>query len=137
MNLGLEARTLFEALQRQHPGKFADGQLVDALQRRLKHWRATAGPEREVFVGSSTWWGDWGRATSRAWAELEHHHWRPGVFSTSAVSLRAGSYSNWEDVFCVIRRAESLSDGLQNALWELAAHRWTHRTRPDTVAGGE
>jgi hypothetical protein len=27
MNPGLEARTLFEALQREHPGRFADGQL--------------------------------------------------------------------------------------------------------------
>src|ERR1700689_5275513 len=49
-NPGLEARTLFEALQRQHPGKFADGQLR-TLQRRLKHWGAPAGPEREGFFG--------------------------------------------------------------------------------------
>ena len=45
---GLEARTIFEALQRENPGKFADGQLR-TLQRRLKQWRATEGPAREVF----------------------------------------------------------------------------------------
>ena len=39
-NPGLEAKTLFEALQRQHPGKFGDGQLR-TLQRRVKNWRAT------------------------------------------------------------------------------------------------
>jgi hypothetical protein len=47
-NPGLEAKTLFEALQRKYPGQFADGKLR-TLQRRLKHWRATDGPEREVF----------------------------------------------------------------------------------------
>lgn len=47
-NPGLEAKTLFEALQRQQPGRFADGQLR-TLQRRLKHWRAMEGPGREVF----------------------------------------------------------------------------------------
>jgi len=47
-NPGLEAKTLFAALQRKYPGDFGDGQLR-TLQRRLKHWRATEGPEREVF----------------------------------------------------------------------------------------
>src|SRR4051794_9966181 len=48
LNPGLEAKTLFEALQRQHPGRFADGQLR-TLQRRLKQWRAVQGPAKEVF----------------------------------------------------------------------------------------
>ena len=34
-NPGLEAKTIFEALQRKHPGNFADGQLR-TLQRRMK-----------------------------------------------------------------------------------------------------
>jgi len=34
-NPGLEAKTLFEALQRQYPGRFADGQLR-AFQRRVR-----------------------------------------------------------------------------------------------------
>ncbi len=45
---GLEARTLFDDLQRQYPGEFADGQLR-TLQRRVKTWRALEGPPREVF----------------------------------------------------------------------------------------
>ena len=48
MNPGLEAKTLFEAMQRKYPGQYADGQLR-TLQRRLKRWRATEGPGREVF----------------------------------------------------------------------------------------
>ena len=48
MNPGLEARTLFEALQRAHPGRFADGQLR-TLQRQVKRWRGLEGPGKEVF----------------------------------------------------------------------------------------
>src|SRR5450432_2806940 len=47
-NPGLEAKTIFEALQRAHPDQYADPQLR-TLQRRIKQWRATEGPVREVF----------------------------------------------------------------------------------------
>ena len=39
---GLQAKTIFESLQRQYPGRFQDGQLR-TLQRRIKQWRATEG----------------------------------------------------------------------------------------------
>lgn len=42
VNPGLEAKTIFAALQQQ-PERFADGQLR-TLQRKIKHWRATEGP---------------------------------------------------------------------------------------------
>ena len=45
---GLQAKTLFEYLQRTYPGRYQDGQLR-TLQRRVKVWRATAGPPKEVF----------------------------------------------------------------------------------------
>jgi hypothetical protein len=48
VNPGLEAKTLFEDLQRRYPGRFSDGQLR-TLQRRVKIWRALQGPPREVF----------------------------------------------------------------------------------------
>ncbi len=48
INPGLEAKTIFEDLQRKQPGRFADGQLR-TLQRRIKHWRATEGPGKEIF----------------------------------------------------------------------------------------
>ena len=47
-NPALEAKTLFAALQRQYPERFADGQLR-TLQRRIKQWRATEGPAQEVY----------------------------------------------------------------------------------------
>jgi hypothetical protein len=46
-NDGLEAKTLFAHLQREHPVSFADGQLR-TFQRRVKAWRATEGPSREI-----------------------------------------------------------------------------------------
>ena len=42
INPGLEAKTLFEDLQRKTPGEFGDGQLR-TLQRRIKHWKAVEG----------------------------------------------------------------------------------------------
>ncbi|HSQ58083.1 MAG TPA: IS21 family transposase, partial [Gemmata sp.] len=48
LNPGLQAKTLFEDLQRRFPGRFTDGQLR-TLQRKIKAWRATEGPPKEVF----------------------------------------------------------------------------------------
>jgi hypothetical protein len=45
---GLQGHTLFAELQRRFPGRFADGQLR-TLQRKIKAWRATEGPSKEVF----------------------------------------------------------------------------------------
>ena len=47
-NPGLEAQTIFVALQKRYPERFADGQLR-TLQRKVKHWRATEGPAQEVY----------------------------------------------------------------------------------------
>src|SRR5512143_3539411 len=43
----LEAKTIFEVLQDDHPDRFEDGQLR-TLQRAVKRWRAAAGPEKRV-----------------------------------------------------------------------------------------
>lgn len=68
-NPGLEAKTLFEALQRKYPGQFADGQLR-TLQRRLKQWRATEGPKREVFFAQRHVPGRLGQSDFTHMAEL-------------------------------------------------------------------
>jgi hypothetical protein len=49
---GLEAKTLFEWLQREYPGRFSDGQ-IRTLQRRIKLWRVTEGPAQEVYFGQT------------------------------------------------------------------------------------
>lgn len=44
----LEAKTIFDELTRLMPGAFDSGQLR-TLQRRVRHWRAQQGPDKEVF----------------------------------------------------------------------------------------
>lgn len=46
---GLEAKTLFDELVRQHPARYQQGQLR-TLQRRVKQWRALAGPDKELHL---------------------------------------------------------------------------------------
>jgi hypothetical protein len=125
-NPGLEAKTLFEALQRRHPGRFADGQLR-TLQRRLKHWRATAGPEREVFFGQQHVAGRLGQSDFTRMSELNITI--GGQSFPHLLYHFVLTYSNWEDVsLCYSESFESLSDGLQNALWELGGAPLDHRT---------
>src|SRR5579863_3534714 len=47
-NPGLQAKTLFAWLQGEHPGKFQEGQLR-TFQRGVRRWRATQGPDKEVY----------------------------------------------------------------------------------------
>ena len=126
INPGLEAKTLFEDLQHRYPGQFADGQLR-TLQRRVKIWRALEGPPKEVFFP-------------------QKHH--PGELCQSdfthmgslGVTIQGQpfdhliyhfvlTYSNWETgTICFSESFESLSEGLQNALWELGGVPRMHRT---------
>jgi signal transduction histidine kinase len=126
VSAGLEAKTLFEYLQRRYPGRFQDGQLR-TLRRHVKYWRATEGPSREVFF-------------------VQQHH--PGRLAASdfthmeelGVTIQGQSfphliyhfvltYSNWETgTVCFSESFESLSEGLQNALWELGKVPSRHRT---------
>lgn len=126
VNPGLEAKTLFEDLQRRYPAQFQDGQLR-TLQRRVKQWRALEGPPKEVFFPQ------------------EHH---PGELCQSdfthmtALGVTIGgqrfehliyhfvlTYSNWETgTICFSESFESLSEGLQRALWQLGGVPKAHRT---------
>jgi hypothetical protein len=122
-NPGLEAKTLFEALQREHPGRFADGQLR-TLQRRLKHWRATEGPGREVFFAQKHVPGRLGQSDFTHMSELGITI--GGQSFPHLLYHFVLTYSNWESAsICYSESFESLSDGLQNALWELGGCRWS------------
>ena len=129
---GLQAKTLFVDLQRRYPGRFADGQLR-TLQRRVKVWRATEGPAKEIYFP-------------------QIHH--PGVLCASdfthmgslQVTLAGQpfdhllyhfvlTYSNWETgQVCFSESFESLSGGLQQALWELGGVPQRHQTDALTAA---
>jgi len=126
VNPGLEAKTLLEALQRTHPGRFADGQLR-TLQRQVKRWRGLEGPGREVFFAQVHHPGRLCRSDFSHMTEL-------GV-TIGGRSLEhlvyhfVLTYSNWEAfTICYSESFESLSEGLQNALWELGGVPQRHRT---------
>ncbi len=132
VNPGLQAKTIFGHLQRRYPGRFADGQLR-TLQRRVKEWRATEGPGREVY--------------------FPQQH-RPGELAESDFTSMNGlcvtlggcpfdhlfyhfvlTYSNWETgTICFSESFESLSEGFQNAVWELGGVPEIHQT--DRLSAG-
>jgi hypothetical protein len=132
LNPGLQAKTLFDDLQRRHPGRFPDVQLR-CLQRRIKQWRAREGPPREVFFAQTH---EPGRL-----AESDFTHMGALGVTIAGESFDhlvyhfVLTYSNWEaGTVCFSESFESLSEGLQNALWELGGVPRRHRTDRLTAA---
>jgi len=126
INPGLEAKTLFEDLQRRYPGRFADGQLR-TLQRRVKIWRALEGPPREVFFPQVHKPGELCQSDFTHMKALGVSiHGQPFDHLLYHFVL---TYSNWETgTICFSESFESLSEGLQNGLWELGGVPQRHRT---------
>jgi len=126
LDAGLQAKTVFEELQRRHPERFEPGQLR-TLQRRFRRWRARQGPPKEVFFPQTH---------------------QPGIQAQSdftdmsALCVTVDSepyphlcyhfvltYSNWEWlVLAPSESFEALVEGLQASLWELGAVPAEHRT---------
>ncbi len=125
-NPGLEAKTIFEYLQREKPGEYQDGQLR-TLQRRLKHWRATEGPSKEVFFPQIHRPGELSESDFTHMKELKITI-RGELFNHLLYHLVL-TYSNWETgTICFSESFESLSAGYQNAVWELGGVTKKHRT---------
>jgi transposase len=129
---GLEAKTLFTYLQRCYPGRFSNGQLR-TFQRRVKTWRATEGPAREVFFAQKYKPGERSQSdftrmgrlgitiAGQPFDHLLYHFVLP--------------YSDWETgTICFSESFESLSEGLQNALFELGGVPTMHQTDSLTSA---
>ena len=126
VNPGLQAKTLFEWLQREYPGKFQDGQLR-TLQRRIKQWRALDGPGKEVFFSQIHHPGDLCATDFTHMSSL--HVTIAGQPLDHMVYHFVLTYSNWESVsICYSESFESLSNGLQRALWKLGGVPLRHRT---------
>jgi len=117
VNPGLEAKTLFEDLQRRNPGRFADGQLR-TLQRRVKAWRGLEGPPKEVFFPQEHFPG---RLCESDFSRMGHLGVTiQGRLFDHMIYHFVLTYSNWETgTVCFSESYESLSEGFQNALWEL------------------
>jgi hypothetical protein len=129
---GLEAKTLFEALQEAHPDRYEPGQLR-TLQRKVRQYRSRSGPGKDV--------------------EFTQVH-RPGeamqtdfTYATCLGITLAGEafphmlcvsvlpYSNWQ--WATIAQSESmlaLRSGLQRALFQLGRVPEWHQTDNSTAA---
>jgi hypothetical protein len=126
VNAGLEAKTVFEYLQRCRPGEFEDGQLR-TLQRRVKSWRATEGPAKEVFFAQQHPPGRLGASDFTHMEELGVTI--QGQSFPHLIYHFVLTYSNWEaGTVCYSESFESLCEGLQNAVWELGKVPHRHRT---------
>jgi hypothetical protein len=131
-NPGLEAKTIFAELQRRYPERFADGQLR-TLQRKVKHWRATEGPAQEVYFAQEHRPGDLCESDFTHLTELRITvGGQPFAHMLYHFVL---THSNWETgTICFSETFGALSEGLQNALWELGGVPLIHRTDRMTAA---
>jgi hypothetical protein len=126
VNPRLQAKTLFQALQRKYPGRFQDGQMR-TLQRRIRTWRALEGPAKEVFFTQE-------HKPGRLCASDFTHLSDLGITIAGQpfdhmVYHFVLTYSNWEQcTICFSESFESLAEGLQNALWTLGGVPAEHRT---------
>ena len=122
----LEAKTIFEFLQRAYPGKYHNGQLR-TLQRKIKRWKALYGPSKEIFFSQVYHPGQWACSDFTSMNKLnitiaqqpfEH------IFYHFVLC-----YSNWQaGRICYSESFESLSLGIQDALWKLGGVPSVHRT---------
>ena len=128
----VEGVHLFDHLVRRHPDRYQEGQLR-TLQRRMKQWRATQGPPKELFLPQEHRPGE-ALQTDFTWANelevtiagepFEHKLCHPVL-----------PYSNWE--WATVCRSESmvaLRRGVQDALFELTRVPIWHQTDNSTAA---
>jgi len=132
INSGLEAKTLFEDLQRRYQGRFSDGQLR-TLQRHAKRWRALEGPPKEVFFDQVHHPGRLCQSDFTSMNELDVTIARqPFEHLLYHFVL---PFSDWETgTACFSECFEALSLGFQNALWELGGVPEAHRSDCLTAA---
>jgi hypothetical protein len=122
----LQAKTLFDWLQKEHPGRLTQSQRR-TFERRVQRWRATAGKARTVMFSQVHHAGDLAASDFTSMNAL-------GVTILGKrfehlVYHFVLTYSNWEAVtICASESFEALSDGLQNALWELGGVPRRHRS---------
>lgn len=129
---GLHAKTLMIFLIRNKPEKF-NMTMLRSLQRRIKHWRIVDGPDKEVIFRQILEPGRQSQSDCTvmnslnitiAGKEFPHmlFHWML-------------PFSRWETVsICFSESFDSLSQGYENAVWELGAVAGEHRTDNLTAA---
>jgi len=118
--------TLWDYLDERHPGQYPE-KLLRTLQRRVKHWLATQGPDKEVMFRQSV------PAGHQGLSDFTHPNTDITLagepFDHLLYQFRL-AHSGWRHVH-IVRGGESysaLADGLQNALRALGGAPREHRT---------
>jgi len=128
----LEAKTLFELLQAQHPGRYEDGQLR-TLQRHVKRWRAAHGPDREVVLAQQHRPGEAAQTDFTHVTELGVTI--AGQLFVHLLCVLTLPYSNWQwATICLSESMAALRKGVQRALFQLGRVPQYHQTDCSTAA---
>lgn len=128
----LEAKALFEHLQSLHPGRYQDGH-VRTFQRRVKAWRATKGPEKEIFFAQEHRPGEAIQTDFTAAAQLGITIQGEPYDHQLCVSTLPYSIWRWATP-CRSESMLALSEGLQNTVFELGHVAQFHQTDHSTAA---
>lgn len=113
----IEAKTLFEELVAKFPGRYHEGQLR-TLQRKIRRWRATKGPEQDVKLAQRHRPGEALQADFTSTGELGVTI--QGTAFVHLLCMVVLPYSNWRwATVCMSESIASLRKGLQRALFQL------------------
>jgi len=128
----LEAKTLFEQLQSEHPNRFDDGQLR-TLQRKIRRWRAEHGPEKEVVLAQRHRPGEAAQSDFTDATELGVIV--AGELLSHMLYVLVLPFSNWQwATVCFSESMASLRHGLQRSLFQLGRVPMYHQTDNSTAA---
>lgn len=128
----LEGKTLFGMLQERSPGCYDEGQLR-TVQRKVRVWRATKGPEKEVFFAQEHRPGEAAQTDFTHGTELG-----VTILGVAFVHLLCNfvlPYSNWQWVTVSLSESiAALRRGVQAAMFRLGHHPTWHQTDNSTAA---
>jgi hypothetical protein len=128
----LEAKFIFDHLCEKYPGHYQEGQLR-TLQRHIKCWRATEGPDKEVFFTQEHYPGQLMQTDFTHMNSLDvtirGEHFQH-MFCHCVLT-----YSNWEwGRVCFSESYEAIKLGVQSTLIKLGRVPLRHRTDGTTAA---
>jgi len=128
----LTGLTLWEYLEDEHAGKFPY-KVLRTLQRRVKHWKATQGPDKAVIFRQSV------PAGQQGLSDFSHPNTEitiQGEAFTHLLYQFRFAYSGWRYVQITLggESYSALADGLQSALFRAGGSPIEHRTDSLTAA---
>lgn len=128
----LEAKTVFEHLREKHPGRYQEGQLR-TLQRRIRHWRAERGPEKDIELAQRHRPGEAMQTDFTSANELGVTI--AGQPFAHLLCISTLPFSNWQSAtVCLSESLAALRRGIQRALFWLGRIPLFHQTDNSTAA---